>query len=178
MPYEKELVHKDLKIAVEKRDRVFLFCWDRIQCNAAHIVAQEDVPFPCDEPTLFERTGLKQKHQVQNGLLLCAVCHGEFNALKRYVDVIDEKLVVKVVNYANDSTSDKHRDWNDNVRLLKGIRMLWQENCIDIDNRQTNDTTSDKHQKWLDAKEVIKFVREGQSRLKSNLTCKDGRKAV
>ena len=141
MEYEKILEHTDLKKAVKKRDVVCLFCWDKIQCEAAHIVAQKEVPFPYSEPTLFERTGLEQKHQVQNGLLLCVKCHREFDALKRYVDVVDDKLVVKVVN-------------------------------------ETNDTTSDNHQEWLDAKEVIIFVREGQSRLKSNLTCKDGRKAA
>ena len=135
-PYGKELVHKDLKIAVEKRDGVCLFCWNQIQCQAAHIVAQKEVPFTYDEPTLFERTGLNQKHQVQNGLLLCAVCHGEFDALKRYVDVVDEKLVVKVVNETNDTTSDKHRDWQKAVRNLIAMRTANEEDWNEYDNRQ------------------------------------------
>ena len=94
----RKLEHLDLKKAVSKRDGVCLFCWDSIQCQAAHIVAQKDVPFQYDEPSLFERTGLRQKHQVQNGLLLCIKCHAEFGALKRYVDVVDDMLVLKVIN--------------------------------------------------------------------------------
>ena len=39
---------------------------------------------------------------MQNGLLLCKNCHGEFDALKRYVDVAGDKLVLKVVNETND----------------------------------------------------------------------------
>ena len=81
-----------------KRDGVCLFCWNRIECEGAHILAQKEIPFRYYEASLFERAGLKQKHQVQNGLLLCSICHGQFDKLKRYVDVVDDKLVVKVVN--------------------------------------------------------------------------------
>jgi len=52
------------------------------------------------------------------------------------VDVEDDKLVVKVVNETNDTKSDKLNEWKDTVRVLKGNRMLWQENWIDIDGRQ------------------------------------------
>lgn len=116
---EKKLEHTDLKKAVLKRDSVCLFCWNQIQCQGAHIVAQKDVPFLYDEPTLFQRSGLKQKHQVQNGLLLCAVCHGEFDALKRYVDVVDDKLVVKVVNETNDENDVSYKSA---TKGLKGSR--------------------------------------------------------
>ena len=78
----KELTHYHLKKAVVKRDGVCLFCWDRIECEGAHILAQKNIPFQYDESSLFERTGLKQKHQVQNGLLLCSKCHGQFDKLK------------------------------------------------------------------------------------------------
>jgi hypothetical protein len=51
------------------------------------------------ESCILQRAGLTQKHQVQNGLLLCANCHDEL--LKQYVDVVDDKLVV------NDEKSTK-----------------------------------------------------------------------
>ena len=127
MEYEKILEHTDLKKAVKKRDVVCLFCWDKIQCEAAHIVAQKEVPFPYSEPTLFERTGLEQKHQVQNGLLLCVKCHREFDALKRYVDVVDDKLVVKVVNEANDLNDEKQNEWEISVGKLKNDRLFMEK---------------------------------------------------
>jgi hypothetical protein len=133
---EKKLTHYYLKKAVLKRDGVCLFCWGRIQCHCAHILAQKDIPFQYDEKSLFERTGLNQKHQVQNGLLLCSICHGEYDALKRYIDVVDDKLVVKVVNETDDVTSDKYREWKRIVGGLKVSRSYWQEDWIDIDNRR------------------------------------------
>ena len=48
-----------------------------------------------------------------------------------------------VVNETNDETSDKHKEWKDNVRVLKGNRMLWQENWTDIDNRQAVETNGE-----------------------------------
>jgi len=133
---EKTLDHSDFKKAVKKRDDVCLFCWSQIQCQGAHIVAQKDDSFPYNEPTLFQRTGLKQKHQVQNGLLLCAVCHGEFDALKRYVDFVDDKLVVKVVNETNDITSDKYKDWKETVEDLEVIRIAREKRWTHIDKRK------------------------------------------
>ncbi|KAJ8326386.1 hypothetical protein O5D80_005140 [Batrachochytrium dendrobatidis] len=143
VPEEKELLHKDLKKAVVKRDGVCLFCWDTLECEGAHIIAQKNVPMAYDEDSLFIRAGITQKHQVQNGLLLCNKCHGQFDKLKRYVDVADDKLVVKVVNETNDTTSNKHKEWKDTVRVLKGNRMLWQENWTDIDNRQSMESNGE-----------------------------------
>ena len=88
---EKELTHKSLKKSVLKRDGVCLFCWNVRTLQVGHILAQKNIPFNYNEEALFSRAGLKQKHQVQNGLLLCSNCHIEFDALKRYVDVVDEK---------------------------------------------------------------------------------------
>ena len=68
---ERELTHKDLKKAVEKRDGVCLFCWDKLSLDGAHIIAQKNIPFTYTEPSLLERVGMTQKHQIQNGLLLC-----------------------------------------------------------------------------------------------------------
>ncbi|KAI8897081.1 hypothetical protein BC833DRAFT_595034 [Globomyces pollinis-pini] len=136
VPELKELLHKDLKKAVVKRDVVCLFCWDKLECEGAHIIAQKNIPMTYDESSLLQRAGLTQKHQIQNGLLLCNKCHSQFDKLKRYVDLIDDKLVVKVVNETNDETSDKHKEWKDNVRMLKLVRSGWQENWTDIDDRR------------------------------------------
>jgi hypothetical protein len=136
VPEEKELTHKDLKKAVKKRDSVCLFCWNRKPLKGCHIIAQKNIPMVYDEPSLLLRACLTQKHQVQNGLLLCGNCHDEFDQLQRYVDVVDDKLVVKVVNHSVLGNDDKHREWKDNVRMLKLVRSGWQENWTDIDNRQ------------------------------------------
>ena len=136
VPEERELTHKDLKKAVEKRDGVCLFCWDKRQCHGAHIIAQKNIPVAYDEPSLLARAGLTQKHQVQNGLLLCIKCHSNFDKLKRYVDVVDDKLVVKVVNHSVLGNDDKHREWQRDVRNLRGMRRLNEEDWTDIDNRQ------------------------------------------
>jgi hypothetical protein len=143
VPEEKELLHKDLKKAVQKRDVVCLFCWDRLECEGALIIAQENIPMTYDESSLLQRAGLTQKHQGQNGLLLCNKCHSQFDKLKRYVDVVDDKLVVKVVNETNDETSDKHKEWKDNVRMLKMVRSCWQENWTDIDDRRAVETNGE-----------------------------------
>ena len=136
VPEEKELFHKDLKKAVVKRDRVCLFCWDEFCCEGAHIIAQKNVPMAYDESSLLQRAGLTQKHQVQNGLLLCHKCHTQFDSLKQYVDFFDDQFVVKVVNETNDTTSDKHRKWIRTIRYLKVGRISRAEDWFDTDDRQ------------------------------------------
>ena len=133
---EKELTHKDLKKAVLKRDGVCLFCWTAKPIQGCHILAQKNIPFQYDEEPLFRRAGLEQKHQVQNGLLLCSNCHMEFDALKRYVDVVDDKLMVKVVNETDDRNSEKYREWKTAVRNLTVLRLAAEEDWVHIDNRQ------------------------------------------
>jgi hypothetical protein len=137
---EKELTHYYLKKAVEKRDGVCLFCWNNRQCEGSLILAQKDIPFPYDEAWLFERTGLKQQHQVQNGLLLCVFCHKEFDALKRYVDVVNDKLIVKVVNETDDKNNEKYLEWKRIVRDLKISRQGREEDWLNIDKRQAVDS--------------------------------------
>ena len=127
---EEELTHKDLKKAVLKRDGVYLFCWCRIQREG-----QKSIPFQCDA-SLFQRTGLNQKHQVQNRLLLCSICHGQFHKLKRYVDVVDNKLMVKVVNESADRNSEKYREWEVAVGVLKVTRFCKADGLI-IGKQQT-----------------------------------------
>jgi hypothetical protein len=98
-----QLSHTNLKKSVTARDGVCLFCWGREELHGAHIIAQKNAFVSLDDNVaLLQRAGLEDKHQVQNGLLLCSVCHGRFDALKRYVDVVGDKLVLKVVNETND----------------------------------------------------------------------------
>ena len=130
---EKELTHKDLKKAVLKRDGVCLFCWNTLQLHVAHILAQKNVPFKFDETALFERTGLKQKHQVQNGLLLCSICHGEFDALKRYVYVVDDKMMVRVVNGTIDANN---LEWIDTCETIKDGRSGKKRRYVEFRNRE------------------------------------------
>ena len=133
---ERELTHRDLKKAVEKRDRACLFCWEWQHCQGAHIIAQKTIPLASDNSSLLLQAGLTNKHCVQNGILLCIRCHADFDQLKRYVDVVDEKLVVKVVNYSLLQNEDKHKNWERSVRDIKGARRIREEDWIDIDNRQ------------------------------------------
>jgi hypothetical protein len=132
----KELSHKDLKEAVEKRDGVCLFCWDKLECEGAHIIAQKTIPIAFDEQNILTRAGLPQKHLVQNGLLLCNKCHSQFDKLKRYVDVVEDKLVVKVVNEMDDVKSEKHMDWKRVIRDLRIARAGREEDWTNFDQRQ------------------------------------------
>jgi hypothetical protein len=135
-PEERESKHQDLIKAVVKRDGVCLFCWTSLLCEGAHIIAQKNVPFAQDVPSILSRAGLGQKHQVQNGLLLCVFCHGLFDRLKRYVDVVDDKLVLKVVNETNDKTSEKHQEWKRVVRDLRISRYGREEDWERVDYRK------------------------------------------
>jgi hypothetical protein len=73
---------------------------------------------------------------VENGLLLCNICHSQFDKLKRYVDIAGDKLVVKVVNETNDTTSEKHKVWERAIRDLEGVRKLREEDWKATDGRQ------------------------------------------
>lgn len=102
----KELKHEDMKEALVKRDGVCLFCWTKIPVKAAHIIGQNNFS-TFDESNILIRAGLSHKHLVQNELLLCSNCHDRFGSLRRYVDVVDDKLVVKVVNETDDGNDIK-----------------------------------------------------------------------
>jgi HNH endonuclease len=120
LPDENVITHVKFKQYVAKRDGVCLFCWQKLECEGAHIIAQKnDNPVAYDESSILTRAGLRQKHQVQNGLLLCTFFHGRFDKLKRFVDVVDGKLVVKVVNASTVASSHKHQDWLDETEEIK-----------------------------------------------------------
>ncbi|KAJ8327748.1 hypothetical protein O5D80_004084 [Batrachochytrium dendrobatidis] len=136
VPKESELSHRDLKNAVEERDRVCLFCWDDEECEGAHIIAQKNIGVAYNESPILLRAGLAQKHQVQNGLLLCIKCHSRFDKLERYVDVVDNKLVVKVVNHSVLLNDDKHMNWIEAIESLKDTRFGKQRRLPEFSNRQ------------------------------------------
>jgi 5-methylcytosine-specific restriction endonuclease McrA len=129
---------KSLRQAVWKRDAACLFCWDTLQCEAAHIITEKSnalVPF--NESFLFQQAGIREKHhQVQNSLLLCVKCHREYGALKRYVDVVDGKFILKVVNSSND---DQNMEWKRAVRNIKVLRQAQEEDWAGIDDRKAVD---------------------------------------
>ena len=78
--------HKHMKNALVERDRVCLFCWLSTSCEGAHIIQQED-----DESfSYLHQAGLEDKHQVQNGLLLCMRCHDKFSMLMLHLEVCDD----------------------------------------------------------------------------------------
>jgi len=134
---EKELSHRNLRKAVSNRDVVCLFCWDKLQLHAAHIVAQKNgLVMDIDERSVFQRAGLTQKHQVQNGLLLCANCHNEFDSLEKYVDIEENRMLVKIVNQSND---ENDTEWKRIVKRLKYARKSDEEYWVDVDNRKALD---------------------------------------
>jgi hypothetical protein len=92
-----------------------------LECEGAHIIAQKNIPMSNEESSILQRAGLIQTHHVQNGLLLCQICHSQFDKLNRYVDVVDDKLVVKVVN----ETDDEHDvDYKRTVDVLEANRAV------------------------------------------------------
>jgi hypothetical protein len=130
----RELRHKDLKKAVWEHDTACLSCWDTIQCEAAHIITQKNnVLLSLNEMSLFQQAGIREKHQVQNGHLLCVKCHIEFDALKRYIDIVEERFILKVVNSSND---DQSAEWKWVVRNIKVLHQAQVEDWAGIDNRE------------------------------------------
>jgi hypothetical protein len=121
-----EITDSQFRHSVRERDAVCLFCWDNLECHAAHIVAKKDLPFDYDEQSIFQRVGLQSKNQVQNGLYLCILCHRQFDKLKRYVDVVVEengnlKYVVKIVKGLRESDE---ADWDEVVELIRATRKV------------------------------------------------------
>ncbi|EGF76353.1 hypothetical protein BATDEDRAFT_28539 [Batrachochytrium dendrobatidis JAM81] len=113
----------------------------KLSLQGAHIISQKNIGMAYNKPSILLRSGLTQKHQIQNGLLLCIKCHDQFGKLKQYVDVVDDKLVIKVINETNDLTSDKHKKWIETIEDLKVIRRTRQKRWID--NRQTVESNSE-----------------------------------
>jgi hypothetical protein len=125
--------HYHLKKALLNRDKVCLFCWDVLSLEGAHIIAQKDVAMVQNQSFLLERAGLTRKHQVQNGLLLCKMCHSRFDSLKRYVDVVEGQLVLKVVNVTDD---EANQEWIDATETIKEVRTGKLKRIEEFSNRK------------------------------------------
>ena len=70
--------------------------------KCSHIIQQNNTFLSNDASSICKQAGLSQKHETQNGLLLCAYCHEVFDLLRRFVDVMDGKVAVKIVNETSD----------------------------------------------------------------------------
>ena len=117
-----------------------------------------------DEQSIFQRTGLHSKHQVQNGMLLCSVCHGEFDALKRYVDVIveengDVKYVLKIVKGLRESDEEEWR------RIVRDVRIDRQKRLEDFsDGRGALDDEANMCLWFMNPTSCVESDRETRSR--------------
>ena len=160
VPEERELQYRDLKKAVGKRDEVCLFCWGFQQLQAAHIIAQKNVTVAHDKKSILGRASLMQKHQIQNGLLLCIICHSLFFKLKRYVDLVDNRLVVKVVNYSTLANDEKQKDYQRTVRDIKNSRHGREEDWIGIDDRLAAESNGEMALYFVDNDQVLLPSRE------------------
>ena len=111
---------KQFKKALIERDGVCLVCWleDFDIIKTAHIIPQgSDFIISEYVKKLMKDAGIHSMNQVQNGLLLCPNCYSSFDKLNHYIDYVDMKLVVKVVNYSNDPSN-----WEMRMNCLKAIR--------------------------------------------------------
>ena len=131
----KEGTHRTFKEALADRDEICLFCWQDIGLNGAHILAQKNV-FRPDIDSLFASTEISHIHSVQNGLLLCSICHGLFDALSMYVEDNGDRMLVKYVNPTHDP---KNQQWCRRMENLVKDRQgrLWR--ILDIRSPMDSD---------------------------------------
>ncbi|KAI9337788.1 hypothetical protein BDR26DRAFT_803924 [Obelidium mucronatum] len=123
------LKHADFKAALQARDKICLFCWGRIQLQASHLIAEKS-SIARITAQILSSAGLESVYQVQNGVLLCKNCHGEFDALRRYIDVNDDNhLIAKVVNLTNDPND---ADVRSDLKGFKGYRDSQLEFMSDV----------------------------------------------
>jgi hypothetical protein len=64
---------KTFREQVEARDKVCLICWRDGLNQAAHIIAQKNVPIEQNIDNILKRANMENVDQVQNGLWLCGV---------------------------------------------------------------------------------------------------------
>ncbi|KAI8831070.1 hypothetical protein BJ741DRAFT_537127 [Chytriomyces cf. hyalinus JEL632] len=120
--------HSNFSTALRKRDLVCLICWKHNETDAAHLIAQKSSN-PLVIEKLLERAGMRSVFQVQNGVLLCANCHKSFDALMQYIDVVDSRLIAKIVNRTNDpNDKDHHRNLDDLIGI-RAVRKRYQRHA-------------------------------------------------
>jgi hypothetical protein len=152
------------KRALSARDQVCLFCWENRHLEGSHIIAQKgNNPVAFDEASILHRAGLSQKHQVANGLLLCKMCHSDFDTLKAYVEVAGDHLAVKVVN---DSMDVSNATWKGDVFKLKSHRQTMQVISTDA-SRSVEDSAGEMalcfhtpNQESLPNRKALEFHKE------------------
>jgi hypothetical protein len=88
---------KLFRSALVERDLICLFCWESSQCEGAHIIARKNIAIQYEESSILALAGLTHIDKVENGLLLCRKCHDSFDKLEMYVDVVEERLILKAV---------------------------------------------------------------------------------
>jgi uncharacterized protein YfkK (UPF0435 family) len=125
---------------LKKRDDVCLFCWDNDSLEGAHIIAQKKNPVANLDAVLLRDAGVAHKYHLQNGLLLCKNCHDKFDLLKSYVDFIDDKPVLKIVNKTNDPNDFEH---SNNVEKLKDIRRGLKSRNEKFSNREVTEANGE-----------------------------------
>ncbi|KAJ3411222.1 hypothetical protein HDV05_002566 [Chytridiales sp. JEL 0842] len=126
--YVQEPFHSDLRTAVRARDGVCLFCWDSVTLQTARIIAPKENITEIRCNAVLQVAGLNDVNQTQNGLLLCSKCHGHFDMLNMCVDVVNGKMVVKVINRTNDMI---YSERSDSWRVLLSTRNCMKENFKD-----------------------------------------------
>ncbi|KAJ3002837.1 UNVERIFIED_CONTAM: hypothetical protein HDU68_005985 [Siphonaria sp. JEL0065] len=117
--------HANFRSALHKRDEVCLFCWGNLALDAALIAQKPAASLSLIIPDLLSRGGLDSVYRVQNGILLCKVCHGQFDKLRRYIDVVDGRFVAKVVNMTNDANSQEYVNAVRSIEALRDAKVKW-----------------------------------------------------
>ena len=134
--YTKESEHIEFRDKILSRDKLCLFCWESdvdVLYNT-HIIKY--IPMAYESMSILTKAGLNDEHQGQNGILLCITCHHRFDYLFNYIDVVDDKFVVKVVHETGEP-GKTHIDWERNIEFFKRMRTLHQKySTTNIDNRK------------------------------------------
>lgn len=119
------LRHHAFRNSLVERDEVCLFCWQPLECHAAHIAAKKKLPFEYDEQGLLERMGITSKNQVQNGMFLCAICHGQFDKLQRYVETVEVDGDVLYYLVIIKGKLEEEEKWRKNLEAIAALRRVY-----------------------------------------------------
>ena len=92
------------------------------------------------------------------------LCHAHFDQLKLFVDVLDEKLVVKVVNYSTLTNGEKQSYNQGIISEFNDSRSVRAKYWIGIDDRQAAESNGEmalyfveKNKAFLPNREALKF---------------------
>ncbi|KAI8922850.1 hypothetical protein BC831DRAFT_473933 [Entophlyctis helioformis] len=138
-----EPTHYKLKKLLQARDGGCLFCWRHSPCAASHIITQQSAH---GIDAALTRAGLRWMHQVQNGLLLCLNCRGDFGRFRVYVDEVGGDLVVA---FAVTSHEQQRRLRTDPMRPLLAFRRSVQDDWEVADHRTQPEHDQVPHIRFL-----------------------------